>query len=444
MGRDADVGKGCGGGPGMRRRFAALGTGLFVLVSGLVSGLGSGPARADLPAAVAYVLGPQDRVAIRVNSLRRNTGEIYTWQPLSGEFSVGADGTIFLPVVGQLMASGRTPEALAGAIGEALKNAANLAELPFATVEVTNYRPVFIMGAVERPGRYEFQPGMTVLQALGTAEGFARSPDLSATQREAITAGGNLRELEGEGIALQARLARLEAESGAEGGGDVPDAPAFPAALLARAKEEPLAATAIRHETERYLAGRAALAAELSAIDGAKSLLQQELASLEEKAGTLTRQQALYDAELKVSTDLLDRGLTISSRQIAAENSQLSVQGNLLDVQLARLRAQQSLQQADRDAINLRARYRKEALDSLVVTREQIERNAEGIRTAQALLTLAMSRSLDTVDAADPGSFTPEYRVVRTGPAGREEKLVADDFALLPGDVLQVQMKTGQ
>ncbi|MEI4473742.1 polysaccharide biosynthesis/export family protein [Frigidibacter sp. MR17.24] len=432
-------------GPGLA---AGLSSGLVALALGLAAATApvgalaqsqgqsqgqSQPARAAPEA--AYVLGPQDQLSVRVNSLRRNTGEIYTWAPLSDTFSIGADGTVFLPIVGQLTAAGTTPDALAASISTALQNVANLAETPFTTVEVTTYRPVYVMGSVQQPGRYEFQPGMTVLQALSTAQGFVRSPDVSGTQRDAIAAGGDVRSLEAAGIVLQAQLVRFAAES--EGG---TAALSFPPELAARAAQDPRIATAIRHETERYEAGREALRAEAKAIEDGRALLGQELEQLAKKADTLNRQQELYDEEAKISADLLTRGLTVQSRQVAAENSQLNVQSSQLDVQLATLRAQQSLQQADRDIIDLRARYRTQALDNLVTTRQQLEANRQQLQTAQALVTLAMSRSLETLDSADLDGFTPEYRVVRNGDSGRSEQVVGDDFRLQPGDVLQVQM----
>ena len=40
------------------------------------------------------------------------------------------------------------------------------------SVEVTAYRPVFVLGEVSRPGQYPYQPGMTVQTAVAVAGGF--------------------------------------------------------------------------------------------------------------------------------------------------------------------------------------------------------------------------------------------------------------------------------
>ncbi|MGH6809320.1 MAG: polysaccharide biosynthesis/export family protein, partial [Ensifer adhaerens] len=103
-----------------------------------------------------YLLGPQDRLMVRVHSLRRNIGEAHAWESLNGEFAVGADGTVSMPIVGQVRAAGGTTAELADQISRILKETANLADLPSASVEVFKHRPFFVLGAVQLPGKYEF------------------------------------------------------------------------------------------------------------------------------------------------------------------------------------------------------------------------------------------------------------------------------------------------
>jgi polysaccharide export outer membrane protein len=39
-------------------------------------------------------------------------------------------------------------------------------------VEVINYRPIFLLGEVSRPGQYPYQPAMTVVTAVAVGGGF--------------------------------------------------------------------------------------------------------------------------------------------------------------------------------------------------------------------------------------------------------------------------------
>jgi polysaccharide export outer membrane protein len=117
----------------------------------------------DLPptAADAYRLGPGD--VIRLITF----GE----ESLTGEFRVSDRGTIALPLVGALAASGLSPDVLAVHVGEALVRA-KLLRAPSVSAEIITYRPIFVLGEVSKPGQYPYQPGMTVVTAVAVAGGF--------------------------------------------------------------------------------------------------------------------------------------------------------------------------------------------------------------------------------------------------------------------------------
>lgn len=90
---------------------------------------------------------------------------------LSGDFTVDDQGDIALPLVGVTRAGGLTPEQLAGRISSELKSK-NLIPDPSVSVQVATYRPVFVLGEVNKPGVYPYQPGMTMLTAVAIAGGF--------------------------------------------------------------------------------------------------------------------------------------------------------------------------------------------------------------------------------------------------------------------------------
>ena len=108
-----------------------------------------------------YTLGPGDEVRIIT------FGE----QQLTGEFRVDASGEIALPLVGNVHAAGLTPRELDHAVAETLSKS-KLYRNPSVSVEVINYRPIFILGEVSRPGQYPYQPGMTVVTAVAVSGGF--------------------------------------------------------------------------------------------------------------------------------------------------------------------------------------------------------------------------------------------------------------------------------
>jgi polysaccharide export outer membrane protein len=109
----------------------------------------------------AYTLGPGDQVRIIV------FGE----DNLTGEFRVNDSGNIALPLVGSVHAAGLGPSGLEAAVGAALRRD-NLVRHPSVAVEVIAYRPIYVLGEVNKPGQYAYQPGMTVVTAVAVAGGF--------------------------------------------------------------------------------------------------------------------------------------------------------------------------------------------------------------------------------------------------------------------------------
>ena len=90
---------------------------------------------------------------------------------LTGEFRVNDSGSIALPLLGPIRSAGQTPAELEKSVMSALKRA-NLLRNPSVSVEVVTYRPIFVLGEVNRPGQYPYQPGMTVVTAAAVAGGF--------------------------------------------------------------------------------------------------------------------------------------------------------------------------------------------------------------------------------------------------------------------------------
>lgn len=94
----------------------------------------------------------------------------YGEETLTGEFTIGANGLLSFPLVGDIKAAGLTPAALGTSISTALADGYVLN--PQVNVEVKNYRPIYILGEVNKPGEYPYVPDMTILAAIAKADGF--------------------------------------------------------------------------------------------------------------------------------------------------------------------------------------------------------------------------------------------------------------------------------
>lgn len=129
--------------------------------------LGPTQAAAAEPDAVAmvreipeYRLGSGDK--IRVITF----GE----ESLTGEFSIGGSGMVSLPLIGEVKAAGLSVSEFQGQVEAKLKE--GYLQEPRVSIEVLNYRPFYILGEVEKPGTYPYTNGLTVVNAVATAEGF--------------------------------------------------------------------------------------------------------------------------------------------------------------------------------------------------------------------------------------------------------------------------------
>jgi polysaccharide export outer membrane protein len=113
-----------------------------------------------MPAEGGYTLGPGDKVRVT----------IFGEADLSGEYQVDGNGNIRLPLMGMTRAVGNTAGGLEAAIRAAL--VPNYLRDPRINVEITAYRPVYVVGAVQKPGQYAYVNDMTLLNAVALAGGF--------------------------------------------------------------------------------------------------------------------------------------------------------------------------------------------------------------------------------------------------------------------------------
>jgi protein involved in polysaccharide export with SLBB domain len=121
-------------------------------------------ARAELtpsePGEPSYVLGPSDRVRLKV----------YGEQDITGEYEVDTNGYISVPLAGRVKAAGLNTRQLEKAVAGALSR--GLLKDPRVNAEVATYRPFFILGEVKKAGEYPYKSGLTVLDAVASAGGY--------------------------------------------------------------------------------------------------------------------------------------------------------------------------------------------------------------------------------------------------------------------------------
>ena len=135
-----------------------------------------------------YRLGLGDKV--RINA--------YGEPSLSGEYLVSGSGVVNMPLIGDVPAVGLTARELEAVL--IARYSAGYLKSPKITVDVFDFRPYFVLGEVQKPGRYPSSEGMTVLNAIATAGGFTYRANTKTlfirrvgdTQEHSVDASSNM------------------------------------------------------------------------------------------------------------------------------------------------------------------------------------------------------------------------------------------------------------
>lgn len=137
---------------------------LFVLaIASISAGLpvrASGQTPQSAASAEGYILGPNDRIRLKV----------YGESDITGEYEINSTGQVSIPLAGHIKAAGATTRQLEKSIASAL--AKGIVRDPRVNVEIALYRPYYILGEVKKSGEYPYRLGLTVMDAIASAGGF--------------------------------------------------------------------------------------------------------------------------------------------------------------------------------------------------------------------------------------------------------------------------------
>jgi len=144
---------------------SCLKIGLVIVVLGFIVSLGTAMAQTPAPES-SYRIGPNDIL------------NIFVWKEadLTRDVTVMPDGKITYPLIGEITAQGQTASELKKTITEKLQNFVTAPEVT-VIVKESRSQVVYTVGKLTRPGPYPLAPGMTVMQALSAAGGFAEWAD---------------------------------------------------------------------------------------------------------------------------------------------------------------------------------------------------------------------------------------------------------------------------
>jgi len=358
------------------------------------------------------------------------TRKVYDeWQGLSGEYTVGMDGKISYPYVGSVAVNGKNLENISKTIAKNLKIAIGLPSLPAVAIEIASYNPIFVTGDVYRPGKYDFRPGMTVRQAMAMAGGVGRAGSSSGDiQRDILKALGQRRLLIQNQQRILLRIARLEAEN--------KDGQEFvtPHEIQSRLFDSGL----IEIEKSIFINNTEALEQKILSVDELIELLTIVIEKLENQLSLNQNEISRSEADLVKKKQLLQSG-TIRANDVTAL-ARTVTELRLRDIELTVeiLRAEQSLNQAQREKIDIKKENRSRLLEQLDDARTELTKLTLGVELQTDLYATALEFGANNVETSwdQPLSIL----VIGHGNTESENNISDETTRLKPGDTVVVRV----
>ncbi|MBF0306157.1 MAG: polysaccharide biosynthesis/export family protein [Alphaproteobacteria bacterium] len=343
---------------------------------------------------------------------------------LTGNFRIGQDQAIRLPLVGEVMAGGRTRGEVEADLSAKLSGLLDYQAQ--VVVDVAAFRPVFVIGDVAIPGEFVFAPGLSALEAFAKAGGTPTLRQLPYDQ--AIGMASAERDLRVAKAELRNNMVRRAALEAALEGGDI----VLPAELSAIAQSDGVR-DAMAREVALLASERKQMANQVRSLNAQRDQFKEEIAALEKQIRALGTQADLVRVEVDKISGLAERGLATSGRLLDLRRVLADAEGDRFQASAFLSRAKQQMVELERRAQTLDDDRRRRLLDERRLVDLEIERSR-----ARAEGALAQLGALSSVNPADLAFARAEvgFTITRHG-----EVLVAKgDTPLMPGDVLEVRV----
>lgn len=387
------------------------------------------PHQATAQESAEFAVNVQDVLKIRVGNWDITRKVYEEWQGLSGEYTVGTDGDISYPYVGSVAVKGKSLEDISETIAKNLKIAIGLPSLPAVAIEIASYNPIFVTGDVYRPGQYDFRPGMTVRQAIAMAGGVGRAGSSNGNiQRDILKAFGQRRLLIQNQQRLLLRISRLEAEN-KEGQEFV-----TPQEIQSRLFDSGL----IEIEKNIFINNTETLEQRILSVDELIELLTIVIEKLDNQLSLNQTEISRSEAELVAKRKLLESG-TIRANDVTALARRVT-ELHLRDIELTveKLRAEQSLNEAQREKIDIKKENRSRLLEQLDDARTELTKLTLGVELQTDLYATALEFGANNVETSwdQPLSIL----VIEHGNIESENNISDETTRLKPGDTVVVRV----
>ncbi len=354
---------------------------------------------------------------------------VYGDQGLTGVFPVSVDGTIGYPLLGNVKVADKAVDEIGVEIGRALST-----YVPSRSVAVAikEYAPIFIMGDVQKPGKYEYRPGMIVLELFalggGLREPSARA-DLSALQL--ISAQQEYEDMSLQFLSQDVKRVRLEAELNDREF-------EYKSGELELVRDPATLDKIVASERSIYMLRLSVMEEEKTNLEIQRQNFGEEIETLQKAAELRNEQFRLLGLDVNASEELVTRGaasqvmLRERKRELLAMNQQLLESSSFL------ARAQQNRNEVERRLLEL---VSKRHADAAVELREiELDMVRLKKRMAFSLQTVAEIGASARRVRSQEQLIQTKFSVVRQLAGSYQEVAVDEHTRIRAGDVLRVNL----
>jgi polysaccharide export outer membrane protein len=383
----------------------------------LMNGAGNAPAQSQTSNAVqSYRVGPNDQLQITV----------FGQDKLSGKFRVGSDGAISFPLIGNVGVINLTTDEIGKKLETSLATRMPAGLSP--SVEIFEYAPVFIVGDVEKPGPYQYRPGMIALELTALGGGSTKGRDLDVLQM-----ANQEQELADQRIlrySQQAQRARLIAELAGNSNSDF--------RVPSSGDDELVSADARRRivsdQISLFKVHQNIIADQTRALGDQRASYDQEMASLRDSIVLHDQEVKLLEQQVATEESLAGKGLAITSKVLDIKRVLSATKRNALDLRLALARARQRQLEIDEKVVELRDVQSKDdakELSEVDVLMARTEEKIAAVQNSIGRLRDVKTRRLRTIESI--------FTVVRSDGDKHVEIPIKAFDVLQPRDILRVE-----
>jgi polysaccharide export outer membrane protein len=332
------------------------------------------------------------------------------------------DGRIDFPVVGEIRVAGLSLSQLRQKLRERLAVHHSFHD-PDVTVDVAQYRPIYITDGVAKPGAYPYRPGMTVRDAIALAGGYGRNMPL-----DGINAHGQYDASLIEFVRLQIGVSRLQAELAGRTDIDLKNLQTDGVTPSVLAKFIDIEAQQLKTDQDDY--------------DNQKIYLSRMIKETQDQISALLAEQAeLQRALMQQQRDaarirgLFHQSLVQISRVEDEDRAVSRSETQLFELKARTAKARRSLEEYTR-ALQKLADQRK------IEVMQRLEKALGELAAVRIQLTTAGAR-VRYIEAEQPQGFagdsTARHLVIFRDEHGDQQRIAADENTnLMPGDAVEV------